>query len=147
MKTLRTAIHIDASPEAVWDILTDFARYPDWNPFIPHAEGELREGATITVRIEPPGGRGMTFRPTVQRVEPQREFRWLGHLWVPKLFDGEHIFELHAIEDGTTHFVQRETFSGLLVPLVWGAMEDATRRGFTAMNRALKARSEVHAAA
>ena len=141
MKTLRTEIHIEAPLEAVWDILTDFARYPDWNPLIPHAEGPIREGATITVRIEPPGGRGMTFRPTLRRVEPHRELRWLGHLWIPKLFDGEHIFELHP-EDGGTRFVQRETFSGLLVPLLWGSMEGPTHRGFQAMSRALKARAE-----
>ncbi len=142
MKSLRTAIHIDAPPEAVWHVLTDFSQYPDWNPFMPHAEGPVREGATITVRIEPPGGRGMTFRPTLQRVDPSRELRWLGHLWIPKLFDGGHIFELHP-EDGGTRFVQREHFGGLLVPLLWGSMEDATRRGFTAMNEALKAQAEA----
>lgn len=145
MRELRTATHIDAAPETVWRILTDFSRYPDWNPFIPHAEGEAREGARLEVRIEPPGGRGMTFRPTVQRAEPNRELRWLGRLLLPKLFDGEHIFELHPIEDGSTHFVQREIFGGLLVPLLWRSIEPATRRGFDAMNAALKARAE-HAA-
>lgn len=143
MRELRTATHIDAPPETVWAVLTDFSQYSDWNPFIPHAEGEIREGARLEVRIEPPGGRGMTFRPTIQRVEPNRELRWLGHLWIPKLFDGEHIFELHAIEDGSTHFVQRENFGGLLVPLIWGSMEDSTRRGFEAMNAALKERAEA----
>lgn len=142
MKSLRTGIHIDAPPEAVWRILTDFARYPDWNPFIPRAEGPVREGATIEVRIEPPGGRGMTFRPALTRVTPNRELRWLGHLWIPKLFDGEHIFELHPSEAGGTRFVQRENFGGLLVPLVWGSMETSTRRGFEAMNEALKERAE-----
>jgi hypothetical protein len=144
MKSIRTAIHIEAPPETVWPILTDFARYADWNPFIPQAEGAIRKGATIEVRIEPPGGRGMTFRPTLQCVEPHRELRWLGHLGVPKLFDGEHIFELHPSEGGT-RFVQREIFSGLLVPLLWGTLEDPTRRGFDAMNRALKERAEASA--
>lgn len=143
MKSIRTDIHIEASPETVWQVLTDFSRYPDWNPFIPRAEGEIREGARIEVRIEPPGGQGMTFRPTVQRVVPHGELRWLGRLWVPKLFDGEHIFELHP-EDGGTRFVQRENFSGLLVPVLGGTMESATRRGFDAMNRALKEEAERH---
>jgi uncharacterized protein YndB with AHSA1/START domain len=34
MKELHTEIEIDASAERVWDILTDFASYPQWNPFI-----------------------------------------------------------------------------------------------------------------
>lgn len=141
MPSLRTEIHIDAPPETVWQVLTDFSRYPDWNPFMPRAEGTVREGETIAVRIEPPGGRGMTFRPTLQRVTPNRELRWLGRLLLPKIFDGEHIFELHP-EDGGTRFVQRENFGGLLVPLLWRSMEASTRRGFEAMNQALKARAE-----
>jgi hypothetical protein len=102
----------------------------------------IRTEIHIEVHIEPPGGRGMTFTPTLQRVTPHRELRWLGRLWILKLFDGEHIFELHP-EDGGTRLVQREHFSGLLVPLLWGSMENATRRGFEAMNEALKTRAEA----
>ena len=36
-KQLRTHIDIHASPERVWQVLTDFAAYPDWNPFITRA--------------------------------------------------------------------------------------------------------------
>jgi len=31
MKQLRTEIKIKASPEKIWAVLTDFAKYPDWN--------------------------------------------------------------------------------------------------------------------
>jgi uncharacterized protein YndB with AHSA1/START domain len=34
MKELHSEIEIDASAERVWAILTDFASYPRWNPFI-----------------------------------------------------------------------------------------------------------------
>jgi len=47
MRSIRTAIHIDARPDAVWRVLTDFDRYPDWNPFMPYAEGAAEEGKTI----------------------------------------------------------------------------------------------------
>ena len=30
-KTIARTIEIDASPEQVWDVLTDFPTYPDWN--------------------------------------------------------------------------------------------------------------------
>lgn len=141
MKSIRTEIHIDAPPERVWPILTDFARYPAWNPLIPRAEGNVREGERLAVRIELPGGPGMTVRPTLTHVEPRRVLGWKGRLFVPKLFDGEHLFELHPA-DGGTRFVQREHFRGLLVPLVWGSLEAPTRQGFTAMNEALKREAE-----
>lgn len=142
MKSIRTDIHIEAPPERVWQILTDFARYPAWNPLIPRAEGDVREGSRLTVRIELPDGPGMTIRPTLVRVEPNRALAWKGGLLVPKLFDGEHLFELHPA-DGGTRFVQRENFGGLLVPLVWGSLEAPTRQGFIAMNEALKQKAET----
>lgn len=44
MKELRTEIEIKAPPEKVWEILTDLARYPEWNPFFHHAVGTLKVG-------------------------------------------------------------------------------------------------------
>jgi hypothetical protein len=62
----------------VWAVIGDFAAYPEWNPFIRRIRGELREGAKLEVRIEPPQARATTFKPTVRAVEPNRELRWLG---------------------------------------------------------------------
>ena len=76
--------------------MTDFGAYPDWNPFIRRISGELREGARLEVRIEPPGARAMTFKPTVRSVEANRELRWLGRLLLPGVFDGEHSLRIEA---------------------------------------------------
>jgi hypothetical protein len=91
------------------------------------------------VRIEPPESRAMTFKPTVVTLEASRELAWLGRLLAPGVFDGEHHFELHSTPDGGTRFVQREEFRGILTPLFGGGLEK-TRRGFEAMNDALKRR-------
>ena len=88
MRELRREIDIDAPPAAVWAVLTDTHSYLEWNPFIPHLAGELREGAKLEVRIEPPGGRVMTFKPTVLGVAPDRELRWLGRFLFAGIFDG-----------------------------------------------------------
>jgi hypothetical protein len=84
----------------------------------------------------------MTFHPTVLKAEPNRELRWLGHLIVPGLFDGEHIFIIEPLETKRVRFVQREIFTGVLVPILWRRLENDTRRGFEELNRALKARAE-----
>lgn len=140
---LRSEIEINASPQRVWGLLMDFASFPDWNPFIRRLEGEAREGAKLEVRLEPPGGRGMTFRPAVKRVEANRELRWLGHVGMPGLFDGEHVFSLEPVEGGKVRFVQRERFTGVLVPLILLMVRGSTLRGFEAMNQALKERAEA----
>lgn len=140
---IATEIGIDASPASVWQVLVDFAAYPAWNPFIRSLRGEAREGARVEASIQPPGRPVMRFRPRVLRCAPGQELRWLGHLLVPRLFDGEHAFVLQPVSGGGTRFVHRERFGGLLVPLLFGdAMREATRAGFEAMNRALKSRVE-----
>ncbi len=74
-----------------------------------------------------PGAEETTFHPTVTHVIPYREFSWLGHLYLPGLFDGDHHFLLQPRDDGTLRFIQRETFAGVLEPLLWAKL--AERRG------------------
>ncbi len=142
MKELRSEIEIQASAERVWQVLTDFASFPQWNPFMRRASGEVKAGARLEVRIQPSGARGMTFKPTVLKAEPNRELRWLGHLLIPGLFDGEHILSIEPLAANRVRFVQREVFTGLLVPLFARGLDTGTRRGFEEMNQALKARAE-----
>lgn len=142
MKELRSEIEIQASAERVWQLLTDFASFPQWNPFIRRASGIVRPGERLEVYIQPPGARGMTFRPTVLIAEPNRELRWLGHLLIPGLFDGEHIFTIEPLGTQRVRFVQREIFTGWLLPFFARKLGTDTRRGFEEMNQALKARVE-----
>jgi hypothetical protein len=143
MKELHTEIEIEASAERVWGLLTDFASYPQWNPFIRSISGQPAPGERLEVRIEPPGGRGMTFKPKVLNAEPNRELRWLGHLLVPGVFDGEHSLAIQPLGEARIRFVQREAFRGLLVPLFARSLDNNTQRGFEEMNRALKERAEA----
>jgi hypothetical protein len=140
-RLIETGIEINASAARVWALLADFARMPSWNPFITSISGNLASGARLSVFIVPPGKFGMRFRPTVLAVRPEREFRWLGRLLIPGLFDGEHYFLLEPIAADRTRFTQGERFSGLFVGLVSGTLQ-ATEAGFNAMNAALKREAE-----
>jgi hypothetical protein len=130
----------------VWAVISDFAAYPEWNPFIRRISGELREGAKLEVRIEPPQARATTFKPTVRSVEPNRELRWLGRLLIPGIFDGEHSLRIEPLESDRSRFVQSERFSGILVGLAKGTLQK-TDTGFEQMNAALKERVEQRASA
>jgi len=141
-KEIISQIVIDASPERVWHLLTDFESFPQWNPFIRRAQGRPKAGGRIEVHIQPSGARGMTFRPKILKAEPNHELRWLGRLWMPWLFDGEHIFTIEPIGIRRVHFVQREIFTGLLVPFLKHGLETNTKRGFEEMNLALKLKAE-----
>jgi hypothetical protein len=143
MKQICAAIEIFASAERVWQILTDFAAFPEWNPFILKISGELNVGGKLDVYLQPSGQRGIRFRPTVLAAEPVRELRWLGRLWgIPKLFDGEHSLMIERLEANRIRFVQQEVFNGILVPLLSSTLSGA-ERSFVEMNEALKARAEA----
>ena len=67
---LHSEIEIAAPAEIVWEILLDFEKYPDWNPFIRKISGEVRVGSVLEVYIHPPDAKkGMTFNPTIINIE------------------------------------------------------------------------------
>lgn len=141
-KEIKTQILINASPEKVWAVLTNFEKYPEWNPFIKSIKGDVKVGSKIIAILEPPESKGMTFKPKVLVFDSKKEFRWLGHLLFPGLFDGEHKFELIENYDGTTTFVQSENFKGILVPLFKRMLDVNTVNGFNLMNQKLKELAE-----
>jgi hypothetical protein len=137
MKHIQTVILIHADIAKVWDVLMDFDSYPKWNPFITSISGEPKLGNRLTVSINPPEGKGMTFKPYILTLESNKEFRWRGKLGINGIFDGEHYFILEYLDKDITKFIQGEIFSGLLVPLV-GKMLTKTQKGFQLMNESIK---------
>jgi hypothetical protein len=135
---IKTQITINATPDKVWAVLTDFQKYPTWNPFIKSITGEPKVGSKITVSIVPPEGKNMTFKPTVLAFKHNKEFRWIGKLLFKGVFDGEHKFELIDKGDGTTIFNHSENFKGILVGLFKKQLENNTKKGFELMNENLK---------
>ena len=142
MKELRTEIEIEATPEKVWQVLTNLDQYPQWNPFIHHATGKARVGEKVDITFRS-GSREMVLHCVVLHVEPNRELRWKYHVIAPGLFSGEHVFSIEPMAGSTVRFVDRELYNGLLVPLQARDIDTNSKRGFEAMDRALKARAEL----
>ena len=141
MKELRTEIEIQASPEKVWQILTDLAKYPEWNPLITRAIGKATVGARVDITV-PSGSKEMILHCTVAKAEPNRELCWKYHVILPNLFRGEHSFIVEPMGTNRVRFVDREIFNGLLVPLQAKDIDTNSKRGFEEMDKALKARAE-----
>jgi hypothetical protein len=140
MRSIRTTVDIDATSDVAWQVLTAFDSYSQWNPFIPHVAGAATVGSRLTVQLTPPGGRSMTFRPTVTEVQRGRVLEWLGRLGLPGLFDGLHRFELESLPDGRSRLTQSESFRGLLVPVLWRSVHGPTAAGFAQFNDAFATR-------
>ena len=142
MKQLDNEIEINASAERVWHLLTDFAQFPQWNPFIQRVSGEPTTGAQLEVTIQPSGSQATTIRRIVLKAEPNRELRWHGQWLTPGLLDDEHIFTIEPLEMGRVRFTQREIFTGIFSSFAAHRRNIDMRRGFREMGQALKLRAE-----
>ena len=141
---INTTINTDADRREVWEVLTNFPAYGEWNPFMDRIEGTPSVGNKLRVHIKPPNGRGLTFKPKVLVATPEHELRWLGRLWPGGLFDGEHFWVLTANADASTRVTHGEEFSGIFVAATKGTFRN-TDAGFAAFNDALKKRIEGRA--
>jgi hypothetical protein len=139
VKEVRTEIEINASPDTIWNILTDFGKYEKWNPFINRIVGDPTEGSKIEIHIETPAGKSRKYEPTVIKVEQGRELRWIGK---SLLLNGEHIFAIEHLKQGRARFVHREVFYGILTSFFGKSLDTDIKQGFEEMNKALKERAE-----
>ncbi|MGE3670771.1 MAG: SRPBCC family protein [Polyangiaceae bacterium] len=148
MREVRTQIEIAASREEVWEVLTDFARYPEWNPVIVSVKGELRAGANVDIKIRQ-GKLAVPIPCRMHRVEPLHDFRWRGprNSLMAKVMGGEHYFSLEPLRSDAGEercvFVHGEQFRGAVVPLLWPRMKKQLEAGYSRVNRALKERVEA----
>ena len=142
MRKIETQIEIKCSPAALWEALTDFKSYPEWNPFITYIEGGLKEGGRLRVTVQPPEGKKMSFSPRVIKVDREKKLSWQGKFLIKGVFDGAHIFEIIPLGKDCVLFIQAEYFSGFLVQLLWKSIGPKTEAGFKLMNQGLKKRLE-----
>jgi hypothetical protein len=142
---LTTFVDLDATPERVWQVLTDLPAYAEWNPFVTEAGGAFVVGDRLSVSVPPVNAFVPSkLRPTVVEVVPCRRLRLrsrLDRLAVPGLFDVELTWTI-SDHDGGVRLWQQDRFGGLLAPLLFRSLNRHRLAAFTAMNAALKQRVE-----
>jgi len=142
-RRFHTETEIAAPAERVWDILADFESYPKWNPLLKGLRGTLTSGSRLRVKVHLAWWFRMIIHPVVLQAEAPRLLRWKGSLIIPGLFAGVHAFEIEQIDNDRVKLTQSETFSGLLTPIILFVILGLMRRGFAAMNTALKKVAET----
>ncbi|HET8792342.1 MAG TPA: SRPBCC domain-containing protein [Nitrososphaeraceae archaeon] len=142
MKDLTTEIEINSSPQAVWDILTDFSNYPQWNPILTKVVGQLSIGNKLEIHITTVGGKSRIYHPKITKIVPNQDLRWTGKFFLPQIFSGERIFLIEKVSIDKINFVNKEIFSGIGIKLAPQKMENDILLSFKKMNEALKKTAE-----
>jgi len=140
-REIATEIVIDAPARIVWDILVDFARYREWNPYIPSLAGTARTGERVRFVFRLVPGVPVPACARVLDFVPPRELRWGGG--VGGLLRAEHYMILEPLSESRVRFRHGEIFTGLLVPVAWRvALARYGPAAYGNTNAALKRRAE-----
>lgn len=137
-KTISTSVIIDATEKDIWEKLTEFRRYHEWNPFIIEAKGKAIQHGILDITISPPNAKPQKFKPTIIDLNNNERLIWRGKYMSSRIFQGIHEFKIRRISDKSVILQHNEYFSGLLLPLLWPMIAKSTRTGFELMNAALK---------
>jgi hypothetical protein len=141
---VHTEIGIDASPETVWAVISDFERYPEWNPLMVKVSGRPAEGERMewTSVIE---NAARDYNAAIDRAVPNRELAWTGPVstLARSLFWGHHQLIIEPQPAGSVRFVNTEGFGGIATLVVRGFLRNQVRRAYDAHNSALKSRAEA----
>ena len=138
------AVEIDAPAERAWQVLTDFERYGEWNPFTTRVGTTLEIGAPVDMHVWL-GPLPVRQAARISAIEPPRLLAWgvtMGPRW---LLVAHREQRLEELGDSRCRYVTSDAFNGLLVPLLVLLVGGFIRRGFDAMGAALKARAESSA--
>jgi uncharacterized protein YndB with AHSA1/START domain len=131
----RAEIEIAAPPDAVWDVLTDFDRWPTWNPDVSSMTfgGDVVEGAEFRWKAGP-----TTITSTIRRIERPRLIGWTGRTLGTRAV---HVYRLEP-RNGATLVTTAESFDGWLARVARGPMRRTLNKSLDAGLEHLKTRVE-----
>lgn len=134
-----------AAPQAfVWDVLVDYARYPEWNPYTVRVETTLEIDSVIDLYLPDPANPGTTFlnREYLRVVDAPHHLRYDTAEEIP----GMHAVREQWVEDlgdGRSSYRTTDTFTGEIAGYVHKVQGEWVKAGFDSVAHALKARAEA----
>lgn len=139
MKQYHTSIKINGTLNDVWEELTNFKNYPNWNPTVGKLEGEMKEGKKISTYIVPLKG---TYFPVLISYSENQELLWKGTPGAKFLMAAKHYYRLKAISETQTELQHGEYFTGVFSYFLSKTFFANMRAAFEQHNILLKKRVE-----
>jgi hypothetical protein len=140
---LEHSVEIAAPGEVVWEVITDFARYPDWNPFVVECRSSLEIGAPIAMRVRVFPFWAQPQRERILEHDPSRRLCY----GVPRdplgALESRRCHAVRAVDALTTRYDSRFELRGWLAPVVRALLGRRLAHGFAAMTEALRARADA----
>jgi hypothetical protein len=139
MRSYEATSSVDASPDAVWAVLSDGAGWATWDSGVRAVEGAMSLGGTIKIQADAAPGR--TFPVKVTAFDPPHRLCVTGGMPLG-LFRGVRTYTVSPAADGTTTFHMREEYTGPLAGLIGRTIPDL-QPSFDTFAQGLKRRVEA----
>lgn len=141
-RSIEASAEINAPIEQVWAILTDFAAYPQWNPFTVSVDTRFEPGRPVIMEVALMPPKTMRQVEFINVIEAPRRIAWgyvMGHA---SILQANRYQILEPLAEGRCRYRTVDYFSGTMVPLMMATMGDRVKAGFEGVARGLKARAE-----
>jgi hypothetical protein len=135
-------IGVQAPAEIVWEVVSDFQSWHEWNPLYRKAEGQLKIGTAMTLEQHLPGQPATVIAPIVQDWVPYEQLHWRSKR-VGGFVTAIRYLEIEDMGAGSSTFSNGELFIGMLLRLISRDERRKLRAAFTEMGEAVRDRAEA----
>jgi hypothetical protein len=141
-KLIEHRIAIAAPAEVVWELISDFPSWRQWNPLYSWSEGSLDLGQLIHMKLTVPGSRPISFSAKVTELVDKQRVQYQAQV-LGGLLRGTRYITIERSGPEKCIVVNGEIMEGLLAPIVaWCAVE-RVRLGLQLMSEGLQKVSEA----
>jgi hypothetical protein len=136
------SVEIDAPPEQVWKILTEFDRYAEWNSFNVSMATTFEIGAAVRMEVALIGKRTQMQTEYITTLEPGAKVCWSMNQPPAWLLGATRCQLLEPLDGDRTRYTSDDLITGILAPVVMFIYGRAMQRGFEAVCCGLKRHAE-----
>jgi hypothetical protein len=139
--TIDKTVQIAAPQAIVWEVITDVARYGEWNPFVVKCTSTLKPGDPIDMMVK------ILAKPQrqVEQMLENEPGRKLAYRMKPVPLGTLSSYRSHELEsrgEDATSYRSYFRLQGWLMGVVRGLMGSKLEAGFEGMTQGIKRRSE-----
>lgn len=138
MTKLTVEVSLDAPVERIWELLTDFSIYPQWNPLFTKASVAKPGEGTFDMKVHLPGMAPFDIKPKIVTEQENKALSWESRFLHERLFTWTYCLELDRLTSGRIRVGQISEFSGLLSSVFDLSLHIPLKSGMEQLAQALK---------
>jgi hypothetical protein len=138
---LEHRVGVPSGSKAIWDVLSDLSRWPEWNTVYPEVKGLLRIQQRLTLKQVFPGAEPTLIKPLVVDWVPNEQIIWAFNE-KGGLVKRIRYIEIEKLNEEDTNCIlsNGEIWDGLLGPTIAKPRRHHLRGGYEKLNRDIVAR-------